>query len=123
MRVGNCAHYNGQGVNETCRAGVNYRQLVKETGPGWTKHLPCFTPYRPHPKVAAERVTCERFVALTEEDVEADHQRRIEARRRWTAQIKAHICRTCGEEVEFIQDGPCVFGSCGHRLFQGKVKK
>lgn len=50
-KPGKCRFYNGT-VNETCEAGVNYRQLAGEPEFGWGTRLPCLAKYATGPDVA-----------------------------------------------------------------------
>lgn len=37
------------------------------------------------------------------------------------SELKQNICPHCHKEITAHQTGHCVYGSCGHRLFQGKL--
>ncbi len=115
--LGRCIHFNGI-QNDACWAGVNYRALVGGDYVGWALRIPCCALERrenpaecrarhlPTPEEA--RVTAEQHVVRLEE--------RAAARARGE-------CPTCKRPIEMSQVGRCVYGSCGHRLYQGRIPK
>lgn len=64
---GSCVHYTGVfGPGTTCcAAGVNYRELVDTTEPGWVRKLPCSTALQRNP------VSCSKLRLPTAEEVRA----------------------------------------------------
>lgn len=41
----------------------------------------------------------------------------------WLHKILNSICPSCNKAITKEQVGNCVYGSCGHRLYQGQLKK
>lgn len=63
-----CRHFNGI-QHDTCKAGVNYRQLIGGDDLGWALKIPCM----PHLKMkhAKEpKVPCEKYCVMTKEEAE-----------------------------------------------------
>lgn len=105
-----CIHFNGV-MNDECEAGVNYHALLGD-GFGCFKHLPCLSD--------ASAVHCDK--ASFPSDVEARAQ--VDADeikiQEFVKQLNDGICPVCKIQVQQKQVGPCVYGTCGHRLYQGK---
>lgn len=107
-----CVHFNGV-MNDECDAGVNYHGLLG-SGVGCFAHMPCFND-------EVSTVNCYRAMFPTEQEARAkvdEYEKHIQE---FIQQINNSICPTCKAQVRQRQVGPCVYGSCGHRLYQGKV--
>jgi hypothetical protein len=110
QEMGRCIHFNGI-LHDRCRAGVAYESVR-----GSTRGIPCL-------KERAEGTTCEAAIFPTREAAE---QRVAEGRQsivEYFAAIRAGKCPLCDKPVEMRQVGACVYGDCGHRLYQGKLAK
>jgi hypothetical protein len=57
------------------------------------------------------------FSDLTELE-EAEYQ---EVLKKLRATVEGNMCPVCNSEVKKVQVGRCVYGDCGHRLYQGKI--
>src|ERR1051326_3435555 len=78
-----CVHFTGT-VNETCKAGVNYRAVVGGPDLGWGTRLPCHGVFE---REGVERVGCEHLHKPTLEEAE----RRVdESERRMAILALAH---------------------------------
>jgi hypothetical protein len=107
-----CIHFNGI-VNETCAAGVNYKDLLGD-GVGWAAHMPCLAD-------DGSAIVCERRQLPTREEAvatEEEHNRHI---KQFLKELSEGICPVCKQKVQQRQVGLCVYGTCGHRLYQGRV--
>lgn len=107
-----CVHFNGV-MNDECDAGVNYHGLLGD-GVGCFAHMPCLSDKQ-------SSVTCSRAQFLSESEARAKvdaHEVHIQE---FIQQLNNSICPTCKVEVKQRQVGPCVYGTCGHRLYQGTV--
>lgn len=107
-----CVHFNGV-MNDACDAGINYHALLGD-GVGCFARMPCF-------KDEASTVICDKASFLTESEARArvnEHEKHIQE---FIQQLNNSICPTCKIEVKQRQVGRCVYGSCGHRLYQGAV--
>lgn len=62
MRLDVCKHYRGAVVNDTCRAGINYLDIVGGNETGWFYKIPCM-------KEHAVEVACGAREFPTEEEV------------------------------------------------------
>lgn len=58
-----CVHFNGI-QNDTCKAGINYRDLAGEPRKGCMTRIPCFTSSYTE---KTEQVACAKFSQITEE--------------------------------------------------------
>ena len=58
-----CRHFNGVFINDTCRAGVNYHELLG-SGPGCFKALPCLS--------KPDAISCARAEFRTREEAERE---------------------------------------------------
>lgn len=110
-RLGTCRHFNGV-QNEQCKAGVRYAD-VRQIIPKWI--FPCFVSDNIH--------TCEQASFPSKEEAHEQAVKKAEAIKLFLENLKNNICPTCNIEVESHQVGKCVYGSCGHRLYQGKLSK
>lgn len=107
-----CVHFNGV-MNNECAAGVNYHGLLG-SGYGCFAHMPCFND-------EASTVVCSKATFLTEQEARQqvdEHEKHVQE---FIRQLNGSICPTCKVQVKQRQVGPCVYGTCGHRLYQGKV--
>lgn len=112
VEMNRCIHFNGV-MNDECNAGINYHALMG-SGVGCFAHMPCFND-------EASPVTCGKATFPTEQEARArvdEHEKHIQE---FIHQLNNSICPTCKVEVRQRQVGPCVYGTCGHRLYQGKV--
>lgn len=116
-----CRHFNGT-LHEVCKAGVNYQSL---TGfePGWGLKLPCFLVPYVKPKEPVVRAECRNVSFPTIEEAEAEEAETLGRLQSRMASIAAWVCPDCEKPVEMRQVGSCVYGSCGHRMYQGKLQK
>lgn len=107
-----CVHFNGT-MNDECDAGINYHGLLGE-GVGRFAHMPCFSDKQ-------STVACSKAQFLSESEARAKvdaHEVHIQE---FIQQLNNSICPTCKVQVKQKQIGPCVYGTCGHRLYQGTV--
>lgn len=136
FKRGTCKFYNGDYHNECCEAGVNYRAVTTDPDviDASAFRKPCIdweTFYAGKGKPAfdneiqrenwARRGFCEKRQEPTEQEI-AESEAEI---KRHTAEFIADItegrCPHCHQQVTQRQVGHCVYGSCGHRMYQGKV--
>ncbi len=110
-----CRHFTGI-QHETCKVGVNYRTLVGGEDHGWATRMPCFADEK---SVA----TCEHLSFPSEEEARKDVEEQDARTMEFLAQLRSGICPICKVEVRQRQVGSCVYGTCGHRLYQGTVNK
>lgn len=54
---------------------------------------------------------------------EQDHDVRLDAAAAWLEALARGECPVCKRKVEKKQVGRCVYGDCGHRLYQGRLRK
>jgi hypothetical protein len=108
-----CKHFTGVAV-PTCRAGVRYEDVKDSTGPRPFR-WPCTSPnaattcaarcYPTHEEAAAEWDDFERLLADREE------------------KLSRGLCPRCSRPVEpRRQVGRCIYGACGCRLGQGRLR-
>lgn len=106
-----CVHFTGIQTG-TCRQGVPY-DSVRDT----TTH-----PYRwPCLKVPSANTTCQLFRAHTQEEAQKEVEEWDSHIKNFLQKIKDGKCPVCNIVVEKRQVGPCVYGTCGHRLYQGRI--
>jgi len=109
-----CKHFNGI-QHDTCNAGIEYKQFLYENYP----NFPCHT--RQDGTLSG---VCPHFEFSTPEEIEDHDRRSAEAAAAYFQAILGHTCPECGESTQpERQVGRCVYGACGHRLYQGKLKK
>lgn len=112
VEMNRCVHFNGV-MNDECDAGVNYHGLMG-TGFGCFAHMPCFND-------EATPTPCSKATFPTERQARqqvGEHARHVEE---FIKQLNSSTCPICKVQVKQRQVGPCVYGSCGHQLYQGKV--
>lgn len=107
-----CVHFNGV-MNAECNAGVNYHELLGD-GVGCFAHMPCFSDEQ-------SKVRCDKAEFLSESEARAKVDAHEIYIQEFIQQLNNSICPTCKVQVKQKQIGPCVYGTCGHRLYQGKV--
>ena len=107
-----CVHFTGI-QHDTCRAGVNYHELLG-TGVGCFAHMPCLAD-------DGAAVVCESRQLPTEAEARKTVEEANAAVAEFLNQMAQGICQFCKVEVKQRQVGHCVYGTCGHRLYQGKV--
>jgi hypothetical protein len=107
-----CKHFNGI-QHDTCESGVAYKQFLYKN----YDKFPC------HPKPDGTLTgACPHFEFSTPEELEAEDRRLAESVKKWVEARVAHICPECGQStLPEEQVGRCVYGACGHRLYQGKL--
>lgn len=107
-----CLHYEGI-QNEFCKAGINIRQHVGGPDLGWGLRTPC---------IKSNNVnTCPLVQFPTQEEAEK-HAREVQQHINQTlSELSVGACPVCHKAVKQIQNGDCVYGTCGHRLYQGEV--
>ena len=106
-----CRHFTGI-QHKVCKAGVCYETFRKPNGA--LVPLPCFSTDK-----SVE--VCDKAEWYTEDEavkIDAEHELAVVAFLENIASGKCHICKIV---VAQEQVGRCVYGSCGHRLYQGKV--
>lgn len=114
-----CIHYppNGMGGNTTCKAGVVMKDTLEKEFVNGRKNAPCWTD---------EVKTCELAQYPTPEQI-AEREKwlneRLDMIRKFTVR-ETDVCFHCGKKVSKLrQVGRCVYGSCGCRMWQGKIPK
>lgn len=107
-----CRYFNGI-QHEECEAGIAYKQFLYQN----YDKFPCHT--KPDGTFTG---ACEHFAFSTPEEIDAEDQRTADAVSHWVKSVSAHTCPECGQStLPERQVGRCVYGACGHRLFQGKL--
>lgn len=84
--MNNCRHFDGS-VRETCKAGVNYRQLVGGPDLGWALRLPCLA--RRTTDLTVERVPCDQRSVCTQAEAEQKANRHLERMERLARALAA----------------------------------
>lgn len=107
-----CRYFNGIQHDE-CEAGIAYKQFLYKN----YDKFPC------HPKPDGTLTgACAHFTFNTPEEIEAEELETAKAAQHWLYSISGHICPECGQStLPEKQVGRCVYGACGHRLYQGKL--
>jgi hypothetical protein len=109
-----CRHFNGI-QNKACKAGVEYDSFRPE---GRVMALPCF---REPPLKNAPCAECGFRDFLTDAEVDAEVEEIEASIRKFSEDLAAGKCPHCGDGGPRKQVGRCVYGACGHRLYQGKL--
>lgn len=110
-KMGQCVHFRGVHHNETCAAGVKYRELVGGPDFGWLTRLPC---NRFLSNEAGQAVPCDKLQLTSREEAEADVRAADEAFQRVNTCVKA-IRAKHGKARGLVGDMPCPTG-CGGTL-------
>ena len=106
-----CIHFSGFGDKE-CKAGVSY-ETVKDT----TQR-----PFRWPCTRGAIAVSCPSKETCSEEEAQAEVDEWEKVLKEADENAAKGLCPTCGKTVEpRKQVGRCVYGACGHRLYQGEL--
>lgn len=112
QEMNRCIHFNGVQHN-VCDADVNYHELLGSEV-GCFAHMPCFNDEK-------STVVCSKRQFYSREEAEKvvkDHEARLAE---FIEQLNQSICPICKVQVKQRQVGRCVYGTCGHRLYQGTV--
>lgn len=107
-----CRYFNGIS-NERCQAGIKYTDLLGD-GPGWAAHMPCL-------RDDNATVVCGQASFPSEDEARRDVDEREARIVKFLEELNNGICPICKVQVQQRQVGPCVYGTCGHRLYQGSV--
>jgi hypothetical protein len=113
--MGRCKFFTGI-QNEACEKGINYRKLVGGDYRGWARKIPCTDGFD-----SDEKADCASREFPTKTEAE-EHEIVVEAH--IAKVLKALIngeCPICHKSTKQRQVGNCVYGTCGHRLYQGTV--
>jgi hypothetical protein len=107
-----CRHFNGV-QNDACDAGINYHELLgSETG--CFAHIPCFNDEE-------SKVVCSKLQFYSLEEATKIVTKREAHIKEFIEELNNSICSICKVQVKQRQVGRCVYGTCGHRLYQGTV--
>ena len=106
-----CNHFKDMFTNDSCKKDMIYSEFQSHGLGG----LPCF-------KGVDATVKCSVSEFPTREEAE-EQQRELE---NWTADFNKALednnCPHCGvKKITKRQVGQCVYGSCGCRLYQGRL--
>lgn len=106
-----CKYFTGI-QHRTCKKSVAYIDVRDSSTSPY--RWPCFKSEQ-----SATSCPCAEYPTQEEAQKESDE---------WDAHIATMLskiaegkCPTCDEVVTKKQVGPCVYGSCGHRLYQGRA--
>lgn len=113
-RMQTCVHFNGI-MHEVCCAGVNYKALAQ------TNNLPQAQPCLLELGDPNNHGTCQKAVYPSRAEAVAAVEVQEERLAERLAQLEKSVCPVCRQSVRQRQVGSCVYGTCGHRLFQGRV--
>ena len=113
QQIGNkCRHFNGI-MNETCKAGVRYKEVRDSASHPY--RWPCF-----QDNGCSER--CSSVSYYTPDEVAARVAESKAALDAFLSKLNNNICPECDQPLTYKrQVGRCVYGSCGHRLYQGRL--
>lgn len=106
-----CKHFNGI-QHDACRANILYSTFRKPGGA--LVPLPCL-------RDENSLDICRSVEWYTQEEAEVIEARHSKAIEEFLQSIEDGKCLICKIQVEHKQVGRCVYGSCGHRLYQGKA--
>lgn len=135
FKRGTCKFYNGDFHNECCEAGVNYRDVTTDPDviEASAYRKPCIDWEEWNRQRGRDfdndvqrqnwerRGHCSQRQKPTDEEI-AESETEVKRRtQEFLTNLAEGRCPHCGEQVTQRQVGPCVYGSCGHRLYQGKV--
>lgn len=112
-RMDRCKHFSGiqHGV---CQKGVSYFSVRDSSTSPY--RWPCF-------KSEQSNTSCPLAEFPTKEEAEQEEKEWKDHFREIVQKIKEGKCPTCNTVVEKRQVGRCVYGSCGHRLYQGTINE
>jgi hypothetical protein len=115
QRASSCVHFNGI-QNKACKVGVAYESVRDSAA----------SPYR-WPCLPDDRgpcaTSCASFRLPTPEEIEAEERRVEELVNAHLAKLAAGECPHCGKKTEpRRQVGRCIYGACGCRLGQGRLR-
>lgn len=112
-----CRHYTGT-QNATCKAGVNYQELVGGRSLGWGRHLPCI-------RSNTDTVSCAHLAWPTAEDLAAKEAALTEHIERMRERAEAGQCIHCGAAIERkVQVDRSIYAEpCGCRLGTGRLTR
>jgi hypothetical protein len=121
LKTDTCRYFTGT-ANKVCERGIEYEAIKTPSGieypPMYQWAYPCSERMRHGLPLA-----CEMSSFPTPEEEKADRER-LEAKfKEWAEKIEKDICPHCDQHITKQQIGRCVYGSCGHRLYQGRLKK
>jgi hypothetical protein len=117
QRASYCAHFNGL-INDRCRASVVYLEVEDRTG--GVIRMPCWPE---DVNRGACSTSCASFRLPTPEEIEAEERRTEELINAHLAKLEAGECPRCGKPTEpRRQVGRCIYGACGCRLGQGRLR-
>lgn len=105
-----CKHFNGI-QHEMCFRKVPYEQFRKTGG---ALSLPCF-------QDELNGAGCDKAEWWTLQEAEKQAEESRQAVEKYISAIAEGKCPQCDKRVLHKQVGHCVYGSCGHRLYQGTV--
>lgn len=110
-----CRHFNGID-HGTCKAGVGYESVRDSSQRPYA--WPCFKS-----DGCSER--CAQVSYLTPDEIAGKEREASAALEAFVNNLNNNICPHCKTPIaEKKQVGRCVYGyPCGHRLYQGKLKK
>lgn len=116
-----CRHFTGI-QNEICKLGIRYADVKLvlpdgETTPdGLRVAYPCLAGSG-HPEL------CDKLSFPTQEEAD-EHEREVSAHlAEYLQDLAEDRCPVCYQQITKQQVGRCVYGSCGHRLYQGTLPK
>lgn len=110
-----CRHFNGI-QHKSCRKGIAYATVRDDSQPGMVR-LPCISS-------DGAATTCPHFAHYTQAEID---ERNRAVNDYLTALSKfesreTENCPHCGKHVDSLrQVSRCVYGSCGCRMWQGRV--
>ena len=113
QQIGNkCRHFNGI-MNDTCKAGIRYKDVRDSTSHPY--RWPCF-------RDEADGLSCSAVSYYTPDEVAAQVAESKAALNAFLSKLNNNICPHCDTPLTYKrQVGRCVYGSCGCRLYQGKL--
>lgn len=112
QEMNRCIHFNGI-MNDACEAGINYHELLGSEV-GCFAHMPCFNDEK-------STVICPKQEFYSREQAEAKVNESEAHIKEFIENLNNGICPICKIQVKQKQVGRCVYGTCGHRLYQGTV--
>ena len=119
QRAKGCHHFNGI-QHATCNASVSYG-LLRQQHNGEAL-LPCLPDWSE--KKGKPIATCAAFRYSTVEEIEQEEKESAEAVTKYLTALDNNLCPSCGQSTEpKRQVGRCVYGACGHRLYQGRLTR